>query len=52
MLRYAWPGNVRQLKNAVERMAVLAPDKRMTPDLLPPEILAGPTLPGRTRGKP
>ncbi len=35
---YAWPGNVRQLRNAVERMAVLAPGKELTPDLLPPEI--------------
>jgi two-component system response regulator HydG len=38
--RYSWPGNVRQLKNAVERMAVLAPGDTLTPDLLPPEILA------------
>ena len=40
---YSWPGNVRQLRNAVERMAVLAPGKELTPDLLPPEITgAGP----------
>ena len=45
MAAYAWPGNVRQLKNAVERMAVLAPEDRLTPDLLPPEILSGPTTP-------
>jgi DNA-binding NtrC family response regulator len=38
--RYSWPGNVRQLKNAVERMAVLARGDTLTPDLLPPEILA------------
>ncbi len=38
--RYAWPGNVRQLKNAVERMAVLARTDTLTPDLLPPEVLA------------
>jgi DNA-binding NtrC family response regulator len=37
---YPWPGNVRQLKNAIERMAVLAPSDTLTPDLLPPEILA------------
>jgi len=35
---YAWPGNVRQLRNAVERMAVLASGSTLTPDLLPPEI--------------
>jgi DNA-binding NtrC family response regulator len=37
---YAWPGNVRQLKNAMERMVVLARDQVLTPDLLPPEVLA------------
>ena len=37
-----WPGNVRNLRNAVERMAVLAPGDSLTPDLLPPEISAGP----------
>ncbi len=42
MRAYPWPGNVRQLKNAIERMAVLAPGPSLTPDLLPPEILAGP----------
>ena len=36
--RYAWPGNVRQLKNAIERMAVLAPAPTLSSDLLPPEI--------------
>ena len=40
--RYAWPGNVRQLKNAVERMAVLASGSELTPELLPPEILTPP----------
>jgi len=39
---YSWPGNVRQLKNAVERMVVLARGDVLTPDLLPPEVLAGP----------
>jgi len=38
---YAWPGNVRQLKNAIERMAVLGQTGMLTPDLLPPEIVAG-----------
>src|SRR5262249_5795717 len=40
--RYAWPGNVRQLKNAIERMAVLAPVPTLSADLLPPEIAAPP----------
>lgn len=42
MSGYRWPGNVRQLKNAVERMVVLATGPRLTPDLLPPEVLDGP----------
>jgi DNA-binding NtrC family response regulator len=39
MREYAWPGNVRQLKNAMERMVVLAVDEVLTPNLLPPEVL-------------
>ena len=39
MQGYAWPGNVRQLKNAMERMVVLAVSDVLTPDLLPPEVL-------------
>jgi two-component system, NtrC family, nitrogen regulation response regulator NtrX len=38
---YDWPGNVRQLRNVVERTVILAPRERMTriePDMLPPEI--------------
>lgn len=38
---YSWPGNVRQLRNAIERMAVLVRGPKLTPDLLPPEILEG-----------
>ncbi|HSQ60376.1 MAG TPA: sigma-54 dependent transcriptional regulator [Acidobacteriota bacterium] len=37
---YAWPGNVRQLRNVVERMVVLAAGDILTPDLLPPELAA------------
>ena len=40
MQDYVWPGNVRQLRNAVERMAVLAQDEVLVPGLLPPEVLA------------
>ncbi|MFC1572657.1 sigma-54-dependent transcriptional regulator [Candidatus Eisenbacteria bacterium] len=42
MESYAWPGNVRQLRNAIERMAVLSPSNKLAPDLLPPEICAIP----------
>jgi two-component system nitrogen regulation response regulator NtrX len=38
---YDWPGNVRQLRNVVERTVILAPRDRMAriePDMLPEEI--------------
>ena len=38
---YAWPGNVRQLRNVVERTIILAPNDRLGRleiDLLPPEL--------------
>ncbi len=38
MQAYPWPGNVRQLKNAIERMVVLARTDTLTQDLLPPEV--------------
>lgn len=44
MQQYRWPGNVRQLKNAVERMVVLATDRILEPGLLPPEILSPPSI--------
>ncbi len=39
---YAWPGNARELRNIVERMAILTPGNLITPDSVPVEIrLAG-----------
>lgn len=35
---YAWPGNARELKNAVERMAILSSGERLTRDSVPVEI--------------
>jgi two-component system nitrogen regulation response regulator NtrX len=36
-----WPGNVRQLKNTVERMLILSSDEEViTVSLLPPDIMA------------
>jgi len=37
---YAWPGNVRQLRNTLERATLLANDGRITVAELPPEIVA------------
>jgi len=35
---YGWPGNARELKNAIERMAILTPGDRLTVDAVPVEI--------------
>ena len=38
--RYAWLGNVRELRNVVERMAILATGDRLTADAVPLEVRA------------
>lgn len=37
-LQHAWPGNIRELQNVVERMVNFATSERLTYDLIPPEI--------------
>ena len=39
--RYAWPGNLRELRNFCERMVILCPGRDLGPDNLPPEIRHG-----------
>jgi len=36
---YSWPGNVRQLKNTLERAVILSNNGRITVNELPPEVL-------------
>ena len=38
LMSYAWPGNVRQLRNVVERMVVLSAGPKLGTETLPPEI--------------
>ena len=38
LLRYSWPGNIRELQNTVERMRVLSGGNMITPQELPPSI--------------
>jgi DNA-binding NtrC family response regulator len=38
MLLYEWPGNIRQLRNIVERALVIGNKKELLPSDLPPEI--------------
>ncbi|MCA9013512.1 MAG: sigma-54-dependent Fis family transcriptional regulator, partial [Planctomycetaceae bacterium] len=40
LLAYQWPGNIRQLRNTIERMLVLDNDGVLDIDGLPPEIAA------------
>ena len=39
--RYSWPGNVRQLVNALQRAKILAEDEVICAENLPPEIVSG-----------
>ena len=38
--RYRWPGNIRQLMNAIERAKILADDHTILIDDLPPNVIA------------
>ncbi|NUY79590.1 sigma-54-dependent Fis family transcriptional regulator [Flavobacterium sp. MAH-1] len=46
--QYSWPGNIRELKNIIERGVILASDEGLTPDLLPSEIRNYETNPNKT----
>jgi two-component system response regulator AtoC len=39
LLRYAWPGNVRQLENTIERAMVLTETDLLGPECFPDEVL-------------
>jgi transcriptional regulator of acetoin/glycerol metabolism len=43
---YAWPGNIRELRNVLVRAAVCAAHGLITRDLLPPELLSRKALVG------
>ncbi|MBI3028811.1 MAG: sigma-54-dependent Fis family transcriptional regulator [Candidatus Rokubacteria bacterium] len=40
LARYAWPGNIRQLQNVIERLHILNDGDDIRPEDLPPEIRA------------
>jgi DNA-binding NtrC family response regulator len=37
-MEYKWPGNIRDLRNVIERAVILESDKILHPDSLPQEI--------------
>ena len=41
LIRYFWPGNIRELSNLIERSVVLARTNLITPEDLPAELLRG-----------
>jgi DNA-binding NtrC family response regulator len=45
MLQYRWPGNIREVENAIERACVTAHDGVIRPEDLPPEV----TTPAKPR---
>ena len=40
LLAYKWPGNVRELENAIKHAVTFLTGDEITPDLLPPRIVA------------
>ncbi len=50
---FSWPGNVRQLRNEVQRAVAMAPPGGLiTPDLLSPVLAASDTLPPLGKSRP
>jgi DNA-binding NtrC family response regulator len=47
---YPWPGNARELRNAIQRAAVLAAGEELTPEDLPPRIRKAVGLSGLVTG--
>jgi DNA-binding NtrC family response regulator len=45
LLAWTWPGNIRELRNALLRAAILAPGDRILPEHLPPQVLKAPISP-------
>lgn len=41
LMHYSWPGNIRELRNTMERSVILASDNRLTPADLPLEVRMG-----------
>jgi len=42
LMKYDWPGNIRELENVIERSVILCKDKIIRPEYLPQNIHKGP----------
>jgi two-component system, NtrC family, nitrogen regulation response regulator NtrX len=47
---YAWPGNIRELHNVIERLVILSPGNEVGPQDLPKEVIRG--IPGPAGSAP
>ncbi|MBI5491544.1 MAG: sigma-54-dependent Fis family transcriptional regulator [Deltaproteobacteria bacterium] len=45
LLNYHWPGNIRELKNAIERASIISPVDTIGPEHLPQELTSSAPLP-------
>jgi two-component system nitrogen regulation response regulator NtrX len=50
LMRYDWPGNLRELKNALERSMIFARGEEIGPDDLPEEVRSGRPPTGKPAG--
>jgi DNA-binding NtrC family response regulator len=51
LVRYPWPGNIRELRNVIERLSVLADSQVLTVDALPPAIAKAGLEPAEADGR-
>jgi len=52
LLGYAWPGNIRELQNVLERSMLLAEQDVIGPEHLPPEVRPGASSPAAPTSAP
>jgi two-component system, NtrC family, response regulator AtoC len=50
LTRYPWPGNIRELRNAIERAMILGSAELVEPQDLPAELEPGRSKPGEAEG--